>query len=122
MKFRIIAIVLAAVVLATTIVALWIQPASAHISDSSKPAEFKLLPKHPLDKVTALHVEGRGKIDGEGEFTLLLNGQPYKTERVKGPVKFTWRMDWYAPEAVVRYTPLTAKSGSITLRYHFAGL
>jgi PhoPQ-activated pathogenicity-related protein len=121
MKFRIIAIVLVVVVLATTIVALWIQPASVHIADSSKPADLKLLARHSVEKVTTLHVEGRGKIDGAGEFTLLLNGQPYKTERVNGPVKFTWRVDWYSPDAVVRYTPLTARSGSITLRYHFAG-
>ncbi len=66
-------------------------------------------------------MEARGKIDGEAEITLILNGQPYKTERVNGPVKFSWRVDWYSTEAVVRYTPLTAKKGTITLRYHFAG-
>jgi hypothetical protein len=110
------------VVLATTIVVLWIRPASVHIADGSKPADLQLISRHHLDKVTTLHVEGRGNIDGEGEFTLLLNGQPYKTERVKGQVNFTWRVDWHTTEAVVRYTPLTARSGSITLRYHFAGL
>ena len=121
MKFRIIAIVLGVIVLVTTIVALWIQPASVRITDSSKPAELKLQPQHKVTQVTALHVEARGKLDGEAEITLLLNGQPYRTERVNGPVKFSWRVDWYSTEAVVRYTPLTAKKGTITLRYNFAG-
>ena len=92
------------------------------ITDSSKPAELTLHPKHHATRVTALHVEARGKLDGEAEITLLLNGQPYKTERLNGPVKFSWRVDWYSTEAVVRYTPLTARDGSITLRYHFASL
>ncbi len=121
MKFRIIAIVLGVIVLGTTIVALWIQPASVRITDSSKSAELKLHPRHELAHVTALHVEARGKTDGEAEITLLLNGQPYRTERVNGAVKFSWRVGWYSTEAVVRYTPLTAKKGTITLRYDFAG-
>jgi hypothetical protein len=120
MKFRIIAIVLGVMVLVTAVVALWIQPASVRITDSSKPAELMLHPRHSATTVTALHVEARGKIDGAAEITLMLNGQPYKTERVNGSVKFSWRVDWYSTEAVVRYTPLTAKKGTITLRYHFA--
>ncbi len=66
-------------------------------------------------------MEGRGQIDGAAEITLLLNGQPYKTERVNGNVRFTWRVDWHATEAVIRYAPLTAKGGSLQLRYHFYG-
>ncbi|MEO8307241.1 MAG: hypothetical protein ABI616_04290 [Pseudomonadota bacterium] len=120
MKFRIIAIVLVVLVLVTAIVSLWIQPASVRITDSSKPAELKLLPRHSVTTVTSLHIEARGKIDGAAEITLLLNGQPYRTERVNGPVKFSWRMDWYSAEAELRYTPLTAKHGIITLRYQFA--
>jgi hypothetical protein len=120
MKFRIIAVVLAVILLGTTLVELWIQPASVRITDSSKPVELKLVPRHHATNVTSLHIEGRGKIDGEAELTLVMNGQPYKTERINGPVKFSWRLDWYATEAVVKYTPLTAKHGTITLRYHFA--
>jgi hypothetical protein len=119
-KFRIIAMVLGVIVLGTAIVSLWIQPASVRITDSSKPAELTLHAKHNATTVTALHVEARGKIDGAAEITLMLNGQPYKTERVNGAGKFSWRVDWYSPEAVVRYTPLTAKRGTITLRYNFA--
>jgi hypothetical protein len=120
MKFRIAAIVLIVIMIVTTAVTLWLQPASVRITDSSKPAELKFIPKHNLETVSSLHVEGRGKLDGEGELSLILNGKPYKTERLNGPVRFSWRVDWYSTEAVVRYTPLTAKSGTITLRYHFA--
>jgi hypothetical protein len=122
MKFRLIAIALVLLVLGIAVGALWVQPASVQIADAGKPEQLKLLPKHPADRITSLHVEGRGRIDGEAEITLLLNGQPYKTERMNGAVDFTWRMDWYATEAVVNYTPLTATGGSLKLRYHFYGL
>lgn len=118
-KFRIIAIALIVVMLVTTALELWLQPASVRITDCSRPAELTLLPRHQAVKVTSLHVEARGKIEGSAEITLILNGQPYKTERLNGPVKFSWRSDWYSPEAIVRYTPLSAKSGAITLRYNF---
>jgi hypothetical protein len=121
MNFRIAAVVLGVIILGAASVSLWMQPASVRITDSSKPAELKLQSRHHATSVTSLHVEARGKIDGAAEITLVQNGQPYKTERVNGPVKFTWRMDWYSPEAVVRYTPLTATKGTITLRYNFAG-
>jgi hypothetical protein len=120
MNFRLLAIFLAVILVAAAGVTLWVQPAAISIADAGKPAELTLVAKHHASSVASLHVEGRGQIDGEGEITLLLNGQPYKTEKLKGRVHFSWRMDWYAPEAIVRYQPLTARDGSITLRYHFA--
>jgi hypothetical protein len=120
MNFRLLAIILALALVAAAGVVLWVQPAAISLADAGKPAELTLLPKHHAGSVASLHVEGRGQIDGEGEITLLLNGQPYKTEKLNGRVHFSWRMDWYAPQAVVRYKPLTARDGSITLRYHFA--
>jgi PhoPQ-activated pathogenicity-related protein len=121
MKLRLAAIVLAVLLVAAAAVTLWVRPVATSI-DASKPAELTLVSRHHASKVVALHVEGRGQMDGAGEISLILNGQPYKTEKLNGPVHFSWRVDWYAPEAVVRYTPLTAKGGSITLRYHFASL
>ena len=120
MNFRLLAIVLALVLVATAVVTLWVQPSAISITDAGKPGELTLIPRHHASGVVSLHVEGRGQINGEGEISLILNGQPYRTEKLNGRVHFSWRVDWYAPEAIVRYTPLTARGGSITLRYHFA--
>jgi PhoPQ-activated pathogenicity-related protein len=120
MKLRLAAIVLAVLLVATAAVTLWVQPVTISIADAGKPTELTLVSRHHASKVVALHVEGSGQVDGAGEISLILNGQPYKTEKLNGPVRFSWRVDWYSPQAVVRYTPLTAKGGSVTLRYHFA--
>jgi hypothetical protein len=120
--WRLLASALAVVIVGTGLVALWLQPDTLRIPDAGKPVELTLRSKHTGKSVYALHVEGRGQIDGAADISLVLNGQPYKTVRLKGPVRFSWREDWYAPEAVVRYTPLTATGGSIGLSYRFGVL
>ncbi len=40
-----------------------------------------------------IKIRGSGNIDGEATFLLILNGQPYKTEKLKGAVSFTWGGD-----------------------------
>jgi hypothetical protein len=120
MKLRPIIIVLALVIVVAAAVTWWVQPVAVTIEDASKPIELTLVSGHNANKVVALHVEGRGKVDGEAEISLMLDGRAYRTEHLNGPVHLTWRVDWYQPGAVVSYAPLTAKSGTITLRYHFA--
>jgi hypothetical protein len=65
---------------------------------------------------------GVGSVDGDAEISLMLNGEPYKPKRLHGRVLFTWRGDWYSQEAIVRYTPKSAKTGSIQLFYRFRAL
>ena len=122
MKYRFVAAALLLVVVGTAVVGIWWQPSTLRITDAGKPIEVTLHTKHHGDNVYSLHVEGRGRISGKAEISLVLNGQLYKTVRLNGPVTFSWRTDWYAPEAVIRYTPLTATSGFIKLSYRFSSL
>lgn len=64
-------------------------------------------------------IEGSGHVDGEATISLLLHGQPYKVERVRGRVEFEWGGDWYAETATVRYEPVNVRSGTVVLRYRF---
>ena len=110
------------VVTAAAIVAwLWL-PATMTIADAGIPIELTLRAPSAPKRVYALDVQGNGRIDGEAEIALILNGQPYKVAHLDGVVHFEWGGDWYSPEAVVRYRPLSAKSGSIKLRYRFHAL
>jgi hypothetical protein len=107
------------VLTAATAVTWWWLPATLTISDAGSPVELTLRAPNGSKGVYALDVRGSGRIDGEAEIALILNGQPYKVTNLDGVVHFEWGGDWYAPEAVVRYRPLSAKSGSIKLRYRF---
>ena len=100
---------------------LWL-PATVTIADAGIPIELTLRAPGAPKRVYALDVQGSGRIDGEAEVTLILNGQPYKVAHLSGVVHFEWGGDWYSPEAVVRYRPLSAKAGVIKLRYRFHSL
>ncbi|MFO0964223.1 MAG: hypothetical protein U0793_01365 [Gemmataceae bacterium] len=67
----------------------------------------------------AISIHGSGSIDGDAIISLLLNGRPYKTETLRGAVRFDWGGDWYSETAEVRYEPGEVRSGSITLCYQF---
>jgi hypothetical protein len=60
-----------------------------------------------------------GRLDGKAIFTLMLNDKPYKVAHASDGVSFTWRGDWYADTAEVRYEPTHVKAGSIVLHYSF---
>jgi hypothetical protein len=96
--------------------------ATAVINDASRPIDVSLRAPHDKKAIYALDVVGVGRIDGDAEIALLLNGVPYKTKRLSGPVLFTWGGDWYNPEAIVHYTPVAAKGGSMKLSYRFRSL
>ena len=72
--------------------------------------------------VHSLSVRCHGKLDGAASFTLMLDGKPYKSEKVRGPFSFTWGGDWYAPEARLEYRPDQVRSGDITIEYHFSSI
>jgi hypothetical protein len=85
-----------------------------------KKTETILLAKRPSQgPIASLTVEGSGRIDGAAEIVLILNGGPYKTESLSGPVKFQWGGDWYADDAEIRYSPTSATGGTLRLRYRF---
>jgi hypothetical protein len=69
--------------------------------------------------VHSLSVRGSGTIQGHAEVTLILNGSPYRTEKLSGQVGFQWGGDWLSDEAEIRYTPTSVTSGSLKLRYKF---
>jgi hypothetical protein len=101
----------------------FLSPAAiAGIEDASRPIDVTLRAPPELDAVYALDVVAVGRIEGDAEISLVLNGAPYKTRHISGPVLFTWGGDWYGPEAIVRYTPSADTSGSMTLNYRFRSL
>ncbi len=80
-----------------------------------------LIITHPASNVHihSLTVRGAGEIDGQASITLMLNGQPYKTESLGGTVDFQWHGDWYEQTAEIRYDPVNARSGEVLLHYRF---
>ena len=96
--------------------------ATVSIDDASRPVDVSLRAPPDLKAIYALDVVGVGRVEGEAEIALVLNGALYKPRHLGGAVLFTWGGDWYGPEAVVRYTPMSGASGSITLNYRFRSL
>lgn len=92
------------------------------ISDPSRAVDLILKAPKGEKATHALTVVGTGRIEGEAQISLMLNGIPQQTQHVTGTVEFTWREDWYSPEATVRYTPSSAKTGAIRLSYRFSSL
>ena len=70
----------------------------------------------------ALSIRGSGQIDGHATISLLLDGKPYKVEKLSGAVDFKWGGEWYADTAEVRYEPDGVRSGDVVLRYNFEKL
>jgi hypothetical protein len=63
-----------------------------------------------------------GKLEGEAQLVLMLNGAPYKSERMKGKVNFTWGGDWYSDSIELRYQPINVTAGHLVIAYTFADL
>jgi hypothetical protein len=92
---------------------------SAAVSDV-RSAEILVLGQKAGSHTThAIKVCGSGEIDGEATISLLLNGEPYKVAKLRGPVNFEWGGDWYCETAEVRYEPANVRSGKVVLRYKF---
>ena len=63
-----------------------------------------------------------GKLEGEAQLILMLNGAPYKTERMKGKVIIDWGGDWYSDSMELRYQPSSITSGQLVIEYTFTDL
>lgn len=73
-------------------------------------------------KVHAIGIRGSGEIEGEATVMLMLDGKPYKTETLNGPVRFKWGGDWYSNSAEIRYEPGNVSSGKLVIEYRFSTL
>ena len=73
----------------------------------------------PIHGIT---ISGSGRLKGEAEISLILNGGPYKTEHLSGAVDFRWGGDWYSDQAEIKYTPISSTGGKLKLKYQFNDL
>src|SRR5262245_61784172 len=92
-------------------------PHEVRLADVQRP-QVIMLKKEP----NAIGIRGRGNLDGEAHVSLMLNGNPYKTERLNGKVSFSWGGDWYSDTAEIRYEPINVKSGELIVQYQFSSL
>ena len=90
------------------------------VADVTKPETIVLKKNAGQGAIYSFSVIGSGEIHGSAEISLILNGGPYKTEKLSGKVDFHWGGDWYTDQAEVRYTPTSVTSGSLKLKYEFS--
>lgn len=92
---------------------------SVTLANLSEPRVLKLMAPDPNKPIFSLAIEGSGSVDGLAHIELMLNGKPYRSERLGGRVSFAWTGDWYSPTAELRYRPTKVQSGELQLRYRF---
>jgi hypothetical protein len=89
------------------------------LSDATQAETIILEKESKQGYIHSWSVAGDGNIDGEAEIVLMLNGNPYHTEKLSGAVDFEWSGDWYSDEAEIIYTPTSITGGSLSLSYKF---
>jgi len=89
------------------------------VVDVAKPETITLAKLSSQGNIHSITIVGKGRLDGTAEIVLILNGKPYKTEKLSGDVDFKWRADWYSDSASIVYTPSSAKAGNVNLHYRF---
>jgi hypothetical protein len=89
------------------------------LADVTKPETIVLKKSTGQGAIHSFTVIGSGQIHGDAEITLILNGGPYKTEKLSGKIDFRWGGDWYSDEAEIRYTPTSVTGGGLKLNYEF---
>jgi len=82
---------------------------------SSETIVLKSKEKNP----TRIWLAFQGRIEGEAQVTLMLNGKPYRSEDLNGDIDFVWENDWYYNEAIIEYKHGNTKSGHLTIKYDF---
>lgn len=92
------------------------------ISDPKQPQVLILQKKPDQQTVTSMGIHCYGKLEGNAELVLMLNGAPYKTEKIKGKVNFTWGGDWYSDSMELKYQPNNVTSGQLVIDYTFTDL
>ena len=95
---------------------------SVRVTDVRKHEVITLQDLQNQHHVYGIEIRGTGKIDGDATVTLMLNGKPYKFEKLNGPVSFKWGGDWYSNTAEIRYVPNKVNSGEIVVEYKFLTL
>jgi hypothetical protein len=93
---------------------------SVKVVDVQKEEVVILKNSHSTNHVYGISIRGTGNIDGEASISLILNGEPYKTEMLKGKVRFDWGGDWYSDTAEIRYKPNNVNSGELLIEYKFS--
>ncbi len=89
------------------------------IADVAKAETITLQKGSSQGDIHYMTVVGTGYLDGTAEIVLILDGKPYKTEKLSGDVAFEWSGDWYSNSASIEYNPASVKSGSLSLQYTF---
>lgn len=92
---------------------------SVKIADVRKEETIVLKNTHKPGYVYSINILGSGNLDGEATVSLILNGEAYKTEKLKGAVNFEWGGDWYSDTAEIRYQPGNVNSGELVIEYRF---
>ena len=106
-------------------IALWLLYAqssalpSVSVSDVRQPETIVLDRETGYDNVRWLTVRGAGFLNGEATISLVVDGQPYRVEPLKGEIDFEWGGDWYSETAEIRYEPGEVRSGTVSLHYKF---
>jgi hypothetical protein len=89
------------------------------IADVAKAETITLRKQAGQGNIHGFSVSGRGQIEGEATMILVLNGKPYKEERLSGAVDFHWEGDWYSDSVEIQYRPSSVKGGKLFLGYKF---
>jgi hypothetical protein len=92
------------------------------ITDIKKPQVLILQKKPNQEGVVSMGIHCHGRLEGEAQLVLMLNGAPYKTKRMKGKVNFKWGGDWYADSLELRYLSSNINSGHLIIDYTFSTL
>ncbi len=93
---------------------------SVKVTDIRKEEVIILRNTNNPEPVYGISIRGSGNIDGEATVSLILNGEAYKTEKLKGRVSFKWGGDWYSDTAEIRYKPNNVNSGELVIEYKFS--
>ena len=97
-------------------------PHELKVADVQTPQVIMLKKEPSAGNVHGIDIRVRGNLDGEAHVSLMLNGNPYKTERVTDKTSFSWSGDWYSDTAEIRYEPINVKSGTLIVEYQFSSL
>jgi len=90
-----------------------------HIVNDLSKSQKIILQSNKSANVYSLTLNVTGNIKGYAEITLMLDGEPYKSEKIKDKVNFNWAGDWYSDKATIIYTTKNATDGKLVFKYKF---
>ena len=89
------------------------------IIDNVSESQAIKLTNNKKGNVHSINIRFSGHIQGNAQVQLMLNGNPYKTENIKGKVHLKWGGDWYSDNAIIKYTATNVTNGKILIEYKF---